>query len=1170
MLTRRMVRNSPAGSWAAVVLACVLAAACSDDSPTPPPYPATVSIVAPSELSFTIGDTLRLAAEIRDQWGTDLPGPAVTWSSSDAQVASVGPSGLVTATGTGTATITATAGDATGSVQLAVADPAYAVLVALYMKTGGDDWTNNDNWLDGTDLGTWYGVETDSAGRVASLNLADNNLTGGIPPDLGDLASLGHLDLSGNRLKGAIPGELGALDSLRYLRLSVNDLTGEMPAELGTLELLSELDLRANALTGEIPPELGGLANLEALDLSANDLMGGIPSELGDLQQLKAVSLFDNDLTGEIPEELGGIPGLKELRLGDNALTGEIPRALGDLGELEELWISHNALTGEIPAELGGMDSLKVLRLSHNQLSGRLPIELGALPGLGTLLVGDNPLSGSLPLSLAAAPIEVLGYANTELCVLADESFREWLDGVPVHDGTGVDCPPVLDRDVLVTLYHATDGDNWVDNENWLTDAPLGEWYGVDTDVDGRVVKLDLSGNWDGENEQWVSHGLVGQIPSRLGDLPNLVNLSLHANDLTGPIPAELGGLANLMDLSLSSNDLSGPIPPELGSLANLTLLNLRENSLSGPIPPELGNLSNLVELSLNANDLSEPIPAELGDLANLVNLGLHANGLAGPIPPALGNLAGLERLNLSENLLSGSIPPELGNLSNLSTLNLGNNELAGPIPPQLGNLANLTTLTLSNNPDLAGRLPLSLVNVPLATFGYGGTALCVPADEVFQQWLDGIQDHSGTGVGCADLSDRAILEVLYKTTDGRNWADSENWLTDEPLSAWFGVQTDSDGRVTRLSLPANELAGPLPPGLGGLDSLVVLSLRENALTGPVPLELGHLARLDSLLLQTNNLTGAIPPEFGRLEQLEVLRLDDNVGLTGALPLSLADIPLSLFYYSGTDLCVPRDAAFRLWLDGIGDHEGTDVDCPAQFRLDFDSLADIDGWFRSTYATVEVTDGVLLLASSEAGQNGATGNLEVFDSAVTEWEVQARMARARADARMEIAVEVTHARFETFAIDLGSGVKLGPEGSEVDTNWRINVYDASVGGWTNYAHGSSEAIRDDPGEFTNVSFALKGDSLRFHADGTLVFADKIPQVIRESGRTDLNGVVLVFRPIGTAANEGALFDWLDIQGHPASGASAAAAQPGRSGAATARVKTKFAPARPAGRGRKGG
>ena len=62
------------------------------------------------------------------------------------------------------------------------------------------------------------------------------------------------------------------------------------------------------------------------------------------------------------------------------------------------------------------------------------------------------------------------------------------------------------DRDILIALYQATDGPNWVNSENWLTDAPLGDWYGVDTDGSGRVVRLDLA-----ENE------LTGSIPPELG-----------------------------------------------------------------------------------------------------------------------------------------------------------------------------------------------------------------------------------------------------------------------------------------------------------------------------------------------------------------------------------------------------------------------------------------------------------------------------------------------------------------------------------------------------------------------------------------------------------------------------------------------------------------------------
>ena len=51
------------------------------------------------------------------------------------------------------------------------------------------------------------------------------------------------------------------------------------------------------------------------------------------------------------------------------------------------------------------------------------------------------------------------------------------------------------DRDALVTLYNATSGDNWANNGNWLSNAPMGEWHGVTTDSDGRVTHLDLSFN---------------------------------------------------------------------------------------------------------------------------------------------------------------------------------------------------------------------------------------------------------------------------------------------------------------------------------------------------------------------------------------------------------------------------------------------------------------------------------------------------------------------------------------------------------------------------------------------------------------------------------------------------------------------------------------------------
>ena len=118
-----------------------------------------------------------------------------------------------------------------------------------------------------------------------------------------------------------------------------------------------------------------------------------------------------------------------------------------------------------------------------------------------------------------------------------------------------------LERAALVALYEAMDGPNWVDAENWLTDAPLGEWYGVDTDNSGRVVRLDLDGRWDSDAREYIPHGLSGPVPPELGNLANLTRLDLGSNDLIGPIPPELGNLANLTRLDLGINDLTGSDP---------------------------------------------------------------------------------------------------------------------------------------------------------------------------------------------------------------------------------------------------------------------------------------------------------------------------------------------------------------------------------------------------------------------------------------------------------------------------------------------------------------------------------------------------------------------------------------------------------------------------------
>ncbi len=835
-----------------------------------------------------------------------------------------------------------------------------AVLVKLFDSTDGPNWLRNHGWLSDQPMGEWYGVDTDQEGRVASLYLSQNGLSGQIPAELGDLSNL------------------------RWMRLRENQLSGPVPSELGDLSNLGGLFLSQNQLSGPVPGELGDLSNLEGLSLSQNQLSGQVPPELGDLPKLLDLNLGDNHLSGEIPQQLGNLSKLQWLDLADNQLSGQIPSELGNLSRLGSLDLGGNQLSGQIPSELGNLRDLLTLYLDGNRLSGEIPQELGDLSNLSWLRLSENQLTGELPESLVGLSLRRLDfYNNPTLCAPVDEDFQSWLEVVDTVHGSS--CAPVdsqEDRAVLALLHSATDGENWNDNSNWLSDRPLREWHGVTSDADGRVTGLYLSENLlsgsipqemgDLSQLEWLDlqqNQLTGDVPRSFLKLANLSGfyfsdnaelcapvdtefqswlqgiagaeggacnpvadlnvltrlynatagenwddnynwlsdrplrewygvdtddeghvtvLDLRWNGLRGTIPPELVDLSNLEELDLYANELSGTIPRELGNLPNLTKLSLAYNNLTGEIPPELGNLSDLAELDLWRNDLTGTIPTQLGNLSNLTSLWLTDNQLTGEIPTVLEVLSNLENLGLSDNQLTGEIPPELGNLSNLDYLGLGDNQLTGTIPPQLGRLTNLTWLRLWNN-HLTGTIPRSFTGLTRLTRleFWDNAGLCSPNDEAFQAWLQGIDEVYGEA--CDFAPDRDVLAKLYNATDGDNWKDSSNWLTDRPMGAWHGVGTDNTGRVRWLDLGDNQLKGAIPPVLEDLSNLSSLDLSDNQLTGAIPTVLGGLSHLRTLRLERNQLTGAIPTVLGDLSHLRTLRLEHNQ-LTGAIPTVLGGL----------------------------------------------------------------------------------------------------------------------------------------------------------------------------------------------------------------------------------------------------------------------------------------
>ena len=142
-----------------------------------------------------------------------------------------------------------------------------AVLVDFHQEAGGAGWRNSVNWLSDRPVREWYGVVNDANGRVTHLLLDENQLTGEIPVELGNLASLEVLSLFNNRLTGEIPSELGNLSNLAHLRLEGNQLSGAIPVELGRLANLTLLYLSGNQLTGCVPASLRDVADNDFVQL---------------------------------------------------------------------------------------------------------------------------------------------------------------------------------------------------------------------------------------------------------------------------------------------------------------------------------------------------------------------------------------------------------------------------------------------------------------------------------------------------------------------------------------------------------------------------------------------------------------------------------------------------------------------------------------------------------------------------------------------------------------------------------------------------------------------------------------------------------------------------------------------------------------------------------------
>ena len=497
---------------------------------------------------------------------------------------------------------------------------------------------------------------------------------------------------------------------------------------------------------------------------------------LDDSGQVGELRLSTNMLSGSIPD-LSALTRVRVLDLGTNQLTGSIPD-LSALTSLRALDLTSNDLSGTIP-DMSAQTRLIHLYLGNNQFTGPFPVSLASIPNLNSLYLVGSQLTGCIPASLRSVTNNDLD--SLDLLYCNEPTVTPTVTDTPIVTPTPTATTTAADaeRAALVALYNATDGDNWTNNDKWLSEEPLGNWHGVTTDENGRVTELRLSSN-----------GMSGPI-SDLGALSNLTALGLSSNQLTGSIP-NLGALSNLQGISLFNNQLTGSIPTELTSLTDLNTLYLSGNLLSGCIPESLRNVTN--------HDLD--------------SLGLPYCGAptvtATPTPT--------------------------------------------PTPPP----------TPTVTPTLIG----GVTATPTRT----ATPTPTPTPTV---------------TPVASTAERAALVALYNATGGANWTRNNNWLSAEALGSWYGVTTDSNGRVTGLRLSSNGLRGSIS-NLSALSNLTTLDLSNNQLTGSIP-NLSALTKLRTLSLFSNRLTGRIPTALGSLPVLNTLYLSGN-SLSGCIPASLRSL----------------------------------------------------------------------------------------------------------------------------------------------------------------------------------------------------------------------------------------------------------------------------------------
>ncbi|CAL5003255.1 unnamed protein product [Urochloa decumbens] len=525
----------------------------------------------------------------------------------------------------------------------------------------------------------------------------------------GDIAVM--LDLKTNNLSGWIPPALGNCTFLNTLRLSNNHLNGSIPTSIGALTYLSSLDLSKNVLSGVIIEEhFNGLGSLKILDLSSNNLTIVVNANWLPPFRLEFAGFGSCKMGPAFPTWLQQQIEITKLDISGADVKDNIPDWFWTtFSEVTYLDISNNEISGRLPADMSKMAFIQ-LNLSSNHLSGPLP----PLPTNITMLdISNNLLSGTLPANLAASQLHALILYSNQIVGSITKSICR-----------------------LPSLYD-------LDLSNNLLEGEIPQCFDICLLQFLLLSNNSLSGEFPAFLQKCINlqfldlawNDFSGPLPAFVGMLTRLQFLRLGHNTFSGNIPVEIVNLTYLQYLDLSGNNLSGIIPWHISNLTAMTmkasqptysLIGQKPNRMSGDVIYISGQFGEIVSVITKGQQLRYG-----STLAYFISIDLSDNSLTGEVPSDITVLDALMNLNLSSNHLTGQIPKQIGAMHSLESLDLSKNMLFGEIPSGISNLASLSFLNLSYN-NLSGRIPsdrqLDTLNVDNPSLMYiGNIELCGP-----------------------------------------------------------------------------------------------------------------------------------------------------------------------------------------------------------------------------------------------------------------------------------------------------------------------------------------------------------------------------------------------------------------------------------------------------------